>query len=431
MKGKIFAILSLVMAMAVSGCSAKTYGEEYNSETDYQYSYTCSTPARRDIQSDDGGQYIYVGDYIYYYNSADDTLAPLCNKANCLHDSETEVTKKSDCNAYVSRDTYGYSDDVNNYNEQIQYSGGYIYFARANMLYRMSADGSSRDVIFKSKDSLPINYWIVHRGVFYYETEQYYYEEDDKNQIYSKSIVKSVPIKSNMKDKDAKIVYESDDEHTIIGFGGLEAYRDYLVFSIVANRNGFKMESEDSWLKQVYSPTYLYNIGTEELNEIGVPEGYSDTTGISAVRFMEDGMLISLYDNMQDGTFKLPIYSLSYDLEEMNIWMDDVIQSYELQTYDNKVILNDLDYQVDIEENQEYCNYYVYNSDAEPVSEWKCPTYGAVFLQGVGPDGVQVLFEGGEGQTNIYETDIDEIINSEDGEVQPKQIGTIGGVVTD
>jgi hypothetical protein len=60
-----------------SGCSNKTdYGEDYNYETDCQYSYDSSYDSWKKIQSDGAGQYIWKDNFIYYYSSETGSMTP-------------------------------------------------------------------------------------------------------------------------------------------------------------------------------------------------------------------------------------------------------------------------------------------------------------------------------------------------------------------
>lgn len=426
LKRLIVSVCLVLIIGNITGCSKNIdYGEVYNYETDYQYSYNCSVVSWRDIQSDGTGQYIYKNNYIYYYDMNSKTFAPLCNKANCLHDKETEDNKKTECNAYASEGAYDYGNVINT-NTNIQYYDGYIYYVRANSLYRVKKDGSKKDKIFTSEEELPVNYWLLHRGVFYYETEPFYYGEDKTTQIYTKCVLKALDISDRMKEKNAEIVFESDEEHTGIGFGPIAAYKDYLSFSYNANQKDYVSTSNEDWLVHNNSYTYLYNVKTKDLSLIQIPEGYSETTVVGGMYFLDDKILVRLYDNLEDETYTMPIYSINYDMTDEKIWLDDDIpQDMEIQVYDDYVILFDLDYQFFIKDNQENCNYTIYSKDAEKMSEYVCPTYGSVDNRGFGPDGIQVLFEENDNTCNIYELDIDNILNLTGEEVKPELIGEL------
>ena len=62
------AMLAAIIAFS-SGCSKqRDYGENFNLETDYQYSYYCNVTSWQKFQSDGDGQYIFRNQFIYYYN---------------------------------------------------------------------------------------------------------------------------------------------------------------------------------------------------------------------------------------------------------------------------------------------------------------------------------------------------------------------------
>lgn len=416
-------LILALMLIIFTGCSKnEKYGEEFNYKTDCQYSYDCSVASWRDVQSDLKGQYIYKNNYIYYYDMDSDTFSPLCNKANCMHDKETDDKRKAECNAYASEGEFDYGDVMNN-NANIQYYNDYIYYARANSLYRVSKDGSKKDTVFTSDEKLPINYWIIHRGVFYYETEPCYYGKNNNTQVYTKCVIKALSLSNKMKEKNAEIIHKSDEEHTGIGFGHLLAYKDYITFNYIANRKDYVSRSNEDWIMNNTSYTYIYNTNTKDLSLIPVPKGYSKTTCISGIHFLEDKILIKLYDDMKKQSYKLPIYSINYDLTDEKIWLDNTIpQGYNILIYKDYVIFEDVWY---MDKLTEKCNYMIYDGNAKKVSEYICPAYKAVEHRGFGPDGVQILFEEIDSGCNIYELDINDLLNLTGQEVKPKLIGKL------
>ena len=45
--------------------------------------------------------YLYHNGFIYYLQEGGDMILPLCNKADCLHDQETNLERIKECNASV------------------------------------------------------------------------------------------------------------------------------------------------------------------------------------------------------------------------------------------------------------------------------------------------------------------------------------------
>lgn len=422
---RVVGLLGLFMAFSIVGCAENVeYGEEYNLETDYQYSYDCSVLSWRDVQSDGKRQYIYKDNYIYYYDMNSQKFIPLCNKANCLHNKEKDDKKRGECNAYASEGDLDYG-EVTNTCKNMQYYDGNIYYVRANNLYRIKKDGSKKDKLLTLDEELPINHWIIHRGVFYYEIEPFFYGEDKDTQIYTKCILKSLNLSNKMKEKNSKIIFESNEDNTSVGFGPITAYKDYLCFGYISNTKDFNYETNEEWLAEISPDTYLYNIKKNELSLIKVPEGYNESTIVNSVNFLEDKIIISLYDLLKDESEKLPIYFMDYNLTNERILIDDISQYNSIQIYDNYIIFRDIDFQQSKNDNQETCNYMIYDSKGNKVSEYICPTYGSVDNRGFGPDGVQILFKENENDYDVYQLNFEDVLNLSGDEVVPKQMGKI------
>ena len=431
----LIAVLLAVIIAFSSGCSKqRDYGEDFNLETDCQYSYYCGVGFWKRIQSDGVGQYILKNKYIYYYNTEKNTLTPLCNKANCLHDMETDESRLNDCNAYAPTDK---TDAM----EFIQYYDGYVYYVvndfENGSLYRVKKDGSQKDKIFTTDDKMSINNWLIHRGHLYYAILRYYYGEDNSTKVYEKCVLKSLELSSNMSEKDAKVIFESDEEHSVIGLGDLKAYKNYLCYQITANTNDVEWTTTESWFGQLYMPTYIYNIETGENREIPVPEGYSKTTVIGGIVFMEDKMLAKVADGVWDDEYKSPIYSMNYDLTDQKIWLDGVEKSKQVQPYDDYVVISDakLHYKTIEEEGiQQYVlkddkpctNVEIYSSDGELVSYFVYPMnkgFNGNF-NGFGPDGVNVEFDEDDNSWTVYKLNFKDVLNCHGEEVKLEKVST-------
>lgn len=421
-KKYIYIIIICICIINLFGCSQKKeYVSEYNFETDYQYSYDCSVSGMRNIQSDGEGQFITVDNYLYYHNNATDEIALLCSKINCLHNQETDSERKADCNAYVGGCVS--DEEVINTCDAIQYYDGNIYYVNGNCLYRVSKDGSDKDKIFKTDDELPINDWIIHRGVFYYQVQPYINEEGVDT--YAKYIIKAIEISNVMKENKAEILFETNDELDAIGFSSFNAYKDYVSFGYLANSKGKTTSSNKEWVSNVISGFYILDTKNNKLTLLETPEGYTNTTKVSGIAFLEDKILIKLYENAEDENYKLPIYCVDYNMNNWQIWKEDISQGYELQAYNNYAILQNSGAIENIGNKKAVSNYMIYDDSGKLVTEYTCPTFGAVGLCGVGPDGKQVLFEDDESETDIYILDVDEMISSKKKEAVPRKVDGI------
>ena len=133
---------------------------------------------------------LWLGSYVYKYDPKTKVNAPLCNKANCLHDKESDKTKIKSCNAY-----YPYIEEGQISNSIIVYEVGYIYLAGEsrdwagsdrNELWRIKADGSERTLI----KSFARPQWnqIIHRGYYYYT--EHITMKTEIYSSYSKSLIR-------------------------------------------------------------------------------------------------------------------------------------------------------------------------------------------------------------------------------------------------
>ena len=437
----IAALLAAIIAFS-SGCSKqRDYGEEYNYETDCQYSYYCGVSFWKIVQSDGDGQYIFRNSYIYYYNTKEKTMTPLCNKPNCLHDMETDKDRLCDCNAYTP---------INGINYFIQYYDGYIYCFSASdgedlgceSLYRLKKDGSKKDKIFTTDDEMPVVTWLIHRGYLYYATQTHSYGEDG---TYTKCMLKSLELSSNMSEKNAKVIFESDEEHDVLSLSYLKAYKNYLCYFLTANEKDSETTDNESGFKQLYLPMYIYNIETGENNEIPVPKGCSDTTYIGRVMFLEDKILLSLGDNvantqnrMDNLKYKLPIYSINYDLTDEKIWLDGVEQGKWVQTYDDYVIISDAFIQFYpyiypdvvsdsdlLPDKSELCtNVEIYSSDGKRISYFVYPINEQGSFSGFGPDGINVAVESNDESWSVYELNFKDVLNCHGEKVKLDRVNT-------
>lgn len=421
-------LTGIIVTTSCSCSQKKDYSGEYNYETDCQYTYCGNIPSWKYIQSDGSGQYIYKKDFIYYYNMKNHTMTPLCNKANCLHDKETSDDRREECNAYCLEE------GVERMNNYIQYYEGNIYYADGDSLYRLSADGSKKDVVFSTEEDMLIYDWLLHRGIFYYVTEPYYTKEGDKvedtqgedeekkEKVYKKCILKAIPVSSSMKEKDAEVIFENDNKHNVLTFGPLKAYKNYICYGVIANQNDFKMTTNESWIRQVDGKTYMYNTETKENKVIPCPEGYSDTTGIANVVFLKDKILVKLYDDLEKEEYKLPIYSMNYDLTGQKIWLDQVEQGKTVQSYEDYVIITDGDMQYFLKGNQESANIEIYNEKGERISYFVYPFNVLGNFNGFGPDGINVEFKETDDSLAVYELPFDKVKNCHGETVEPELV---------
>lgn len=421
-------LIAGVCVVTMCSCNEKkVYEGEYNYETDCQYSYDNSVSSWKMVQSDGEGQYIFKNNFIYYYNMKNHTMSPVCNKANCLHDKENMESKKSECNAYATMDVF------NSMNSYIQYYEGDVYYVRADSLYRLRKDGSKVDTIFTTEDEMPIYNWLLHRGVLYYVIQPSYTtdvtitKEDGSKEkkVATKCIAKALPLSAKMKEKNAEVIFESDEDHNVLTFDRFRAYKNYVVYNVIANENDYKMTDEESFFKQLSVKYYIYDTETKENKEIPKPKECDETVGISGIAFLKDRMLIGLYDYFKDEEYKLPIYSMNYDLTDEKVWLEDVEQGKYIHSYGDYVIISDSDIQYSVKNNQNSANIEIYSKDAECISNFVYPMNVMGSFNGFGPDGINVEFEETDEKIDVYELDFEKVKNCHGEEVQLDLVASI------
>lgn len=405
----------LLSIICLSGCSSKKeFGEEYNPDTDYQYTYVDTFDNHRQVQSGNGGKYIWYNNFIYFLNEETGSLSPLCAKANCMHDQETDTDKLKECNANAQESENSYS--------FISYYDGNVYFVQNDTLYRISQDGSKKDAIFLTEDGANIEAWLIHRGVLYYNTQEYYSINNEK--IGTRVILKAIKLGSHMSEKNAEIVYQSDEGISVLTFAGLRAYKSNLYFKIIANDNNKKRDgTTEGWIKALSVPYFCYNIGTKEIYEVKCPEGYGEYANISDVFFMEDKVLIEIYDATKDGEYKLPVFSADYDMKNMKIWMDEIEQEKQIQTNGDKVIISDGSLLYEKGYDKDF-NVEVYDSNANLIDTFIYPVNMMGNLGGSGLDGEILEFTNDKSSWYIKGFNINSIGNYNGSKVELEDKGT-------
>ncbi len=172
---QIIIILCLCI-MTLTGCTLKEEveeGKEFNIETDFQLEYCDMTYEPHPIVEVNDGYYILVGYYIYYVDKETMEYTPLCNKANCLHQKETDQMKTTNCNAMVRAGVRFYL-TLNYYKEHL-YVPAIVTVSGENglpesryVMEKLALDGGNREVIHKFEK--PVEMAITHRGYIYYSS---------------------------------------------------------------------------------------------------------------------------------------------------------------------------------------------------------------------------------------------------------------------
>lgn len=161
---KVIFLIMIVGIVLLSGCSPKILNENrYIKGEDSQFYYYCSADAQPMAESEKG-YYFFSGDYLYCADKSNMTPVIVCDKPNCLHDEETDSTKRLYCNAFFqgAKSLFYYKGSL------------YIFVTRTTTtseseLLKVSLDGTKRKSLFKV-DGI-ISAAALHRGTVYYAAQ--------------------------------------------------------------------------------------------------------------------------------------------------------------------------------------------------------------------------------------------------------------------
>lgn len=83
--------LLVLLAAMLSGCGAGEAADTYLEGNDYQYMQWVNGMFFPKVQQTEDGCYFLYEGYLYYLDEQTDTILPLCNKADCLHEQEQRL----------------------------------------------------------------------------------------------------------------------------------------------------------------------------------------------------------------------------------------------------------------------------------------------------------------------------------------------------
>lgn len=327
MKKKIIGIW-IVLAMLLAGCGTHALPDTYLEASDYQYTEWYQGMFFPKVQRVGNMVYIFHNGFIYYLEEGTDVILPLCNKADCLHDKETDQEKLKDCNAFMG--TYEDTGSVWWQNAGIASCNGYIYFLNSAValrypqtLRRCALDGTEKENVYTwDNEESAILEWIIHRDVIYYVEKRYFLEEDE---VVSEMSLKALSLTGL--NKQPVTLYTQDEDLQVLSLGNLQAYGNHIYAEIVANRNSEgDSSSEEDYDDRVYVKTFVYDIVNDSLDELTVP-GLSQSATILGVQFWQDKIILCPYDSMQAGDAPMPVYIAELDGSNPEVLFEDISQS--------------------------------------------------------------------------------------------------------
>lgn len=361
-----FSLLAVLAVMFVSGCKQEELPNTYIEGTDFQYMQQDSQTVRIEVQQGNGGVYLVENDYVYYMEEGAEKIVPLCNKADCFHDRETDEEKKKECNAYTES-----LFEI----QEINYYDGYVYYLTHNgpesTLYRISADGSRREKIYywDFETDGYVDKWMIHRGKMYYTSYKNQIIQDKKTgeelikQWYSMS---SLPLEGTL--RRPTVIYSQKEElqeYNVSEFGQPKAYGNYLYFHIWAYKETEEEITNDNFLEYLYWREMVYDISTGELKEFH-PIETTESQIIQIGTFWQDKVTFVAYDFSKPYLSSRNIYIGELDGSGADVLLTDVPQGYVVRTDGEKLYLtNDFMIERGIEEGDRI--FWIYNSEMELV----------------------------------------------------------------
>ena len=171
---KNFILLMVILLLSCScGSSSQSLDPQgYHAGTDMQFFELSNRYMRAKIQETDTGCFFFHDGFIYRFDREKGTILPLCSKANCLHDAETDKEKRKECHACV--DSLLDPDTLTLMLYENNLYAGYVTETLPVRFVKIACDGSSKDVIYEESG---IEVPILHRGYIYYLSHKYKVED--------------------------------------------------------------------------------------------------------------------------------------------------------------------------------------------------------------------------------------------------------------
>ncbi len=384
-------LLIMVLMMLFTACRKETLPDTYIEGQDYQYMQTGGFVNAANIQKGENGvYYVAAGNYIYYMDETSDILLPLCNKADCLHDKETDLEKISSCNAYISGPQAILC---------ISYYDGNIYYLECDYglgsdeLYRLSADGSQKELVYQWEEGVFVDKWMIHRGVFYYTDyvlttlEDPDTGEEEMWQLYTFS---ELPLTGVV--KKPSVLYSQTEDlsgYWVQGFGDPHAYGNYVYLNVRAYEDvDVELTVENVYEYQLYKE-YVFNVNTKKMTELTIEgiENYQQAQNNGM--FWNDRVIFGVFDKRQGYLAPGNIYIADLDGSNVEIFMEDVPQGHTVYT-DGKYLYLTNDITVSMEYEEGPKTYWVYDENLELV-DWYTISYDRFWPRPMGDKDVQYV----------------------------------------
>ncbi len=376
MERKFIILVFLIIAMlGVSGCGKTNPGDSYVEGSDYQYMFEGSWIFYQKSARGTNGYFFVNGHYIYYLDDNTQKLVPLCNKADCLHNRETDEKRYIECNAHIENEVY-----VGNVG--ISYCNGYLYYIEIGTdedgwcqdLYRMKEDGSQKQSIYHW-DNWTTEEWCIHRDTLYYVEHTYetVEVEQDEPETIEKYAVKKLALTGGGK-KKPETIYEVEEGITVYSLSRVQAYGNHVYFTLdAATVSDTNVLTDENYLDYTCFDIITYDLDTSECKPLTLPNEKKGVY-IQLVTFWNDKLILGVYDSLQKMDGVSNSYLSDLDGSNVEVFQKDIIQG-EIYLSDGKYLY--ISNSPLVEGGYEDKQYYrVYDQEMNLVDTLKTPFIG-------------------------------------------------------
>lgn len=367
-KSILYSLTLFSLILILGGCSAKETDlpNTYVEGSDYQYMQNSGFQFFQNWNKGEKGYYFLYDHFIYFLDEETETIVPLCNRPDCLHDKETSKDKKEQCNAYADNYMEGHSG--------IAYCNGSVYYLANGtldtntVLYRLAEDGSEKEQIFQwEEEDKNIMQWIVHRDIFYYVSQRYITEDGTIRVEYK---MNSLPL-TGSGTAQSRDFFTADPDIEVLSCGNIRAYGNYLYFTITGM--WIDEETGEGDPDAYYIDTFVYDISNDETRVLRA-EDFPETPSVPGVTFWQDRLLFSLTGADSSPQYSEPVawYTAALDGSDLKLFRDDVPYEYNFSS-DGKYLYMNNSFAVDNGLSDEEEIYLVYDSNGEQIDSFRLP----------------------------------------------------------
>lgn len=367
-------VFLLIAILGMAGCGETDRGDSYVEGSDYQYMF--QGMFYQQIARGSNGYFFAKGHYLYYLDDDTQKLVPLCNKADCLHNEETDENRYNECNAHINNDVY--AGDVG-----ISYCNGYLYYINGKeytadgdyqSLYRIKEDGSQKQSIYQWAD-WTVGEWCIHRDVLYFVEHTYETVKDAQNQseTIERYAVKKLAL-TGIGKKQPETIYEVSEGMTVYSLSKVKAYGNHVYFTLhAATVSDTSVITDDNAFDYNYFKQITYDTSTGECKALALPEEKKGVD-INSITFWNGKLILAEYDNNQEIDGTVNSYIADLDGSNVELFQKDIIQG-EIYISDGKYLyLSNSPFVYRGYEEKEY--YRVYDQDMNLVDTMEVPFIG-------------------------------------------------------